>query len=153
MSPADGLVCGLARVNGALVGEAQARCAALAYDFTVFAGTQGHMNHLKTDRLLEVVEQEELPVVWFAEGGGGRPGDTDVPTVGGLDVTTFRRFAELSGLVPRVGIASSRCFAGNATLLGLCDVTVVTPEASIGMAGPAMIEGGGLGVEIGRAHV
>jgi acetyl-CoA carboxylase carboxyltransferase component len=96
--------------------------------------------------MLEVIRRERLPVVLFAEGGGGRPGDTDVPTVGGLDVPTFTRFAALSGLVPRIGIASSRCFAGNATLFGCCDITIATPEASTGMAGPAMIEGGGLGV-------
>jgi acetyl-CoA carboxylase carboxyltransferase component len=44
-----------------------------------------------------------------------------------------------------VGIASGRCFAGNAALLGCCDVVIATPDATIGMGGPAMIEGGGLG--------
>jgi acetyl-CoA carboxylase carboxyltransferase component len=138
-TPADGVVTGVGTVAGQ-------RVAVIGYDATVLAGTQGLMGHKKTDRMLEVIKRERLPVVLFAEGGGGRPGDTDVPTVGGLDVTTFTCFAALSGLVPRIGIASSRCFAGNATLFGLCDVTIATPEASIGMAGPAMIEGGGLGV-------
>jgi len=137
-TPADGVVTGVGTVAGQ-------RVAVIGYDATVLAGTQGLMGHKKTDRMLEVIKRERLPVVLFAEGGGGRPGDTDVPTVGGLDVTTFTCFAALSGLVPRIGIASSRCFAGNATLFGLCDVTIATPEASIGMAGPAMIEGGGLG--------
>jgi acetyl-CoA carboxylase carboxyltransferase component len=138
-TPADGVVTGVGTVDGR-------RTALIGYDATVLAGTQGLAGHKKTDRILEVIRREQLPVVLFAEGGGGRPGDTDVPTVGGLDVPTFRRFAALSGVVPRIGIASSRCFAGNATLFGLCDVTIATPEASIGMAGPAMIEGGGLGV-------
>ena len=138
-TPADGVVTGIGTVDGR-------RTAVIGYDATVLAGTQGLAGHKKTDRILDIVTRERLPLVLFAEGGGGRPGDTDVPTVGGLDVQTFRRFAALSGHVPRVGIASSRCFAGNATLFGLCDVTIVTPEASIGMAGPAMIEGGGLGV-------
>jgi acetyl-CoA carboxylase carboxyltransferase component len=138
-TPADGVVTGVGLVAGR-------RTAIIGYDASVLAGTQGLMGHKKTDRILEVIKRERLPVVLFAEGGGGRPGDTDVPTVGGLDVSTFTRFAALSGLVPRIGIASSRCFAGNATLFGLCDVTIATPEASIGMAGPAMIEGGGLGV-------
>jgi acetyl-CoA carboxylase carboxyltransferase component len=138
-TPADGVVTGIGSVAGR-------RTAVIGYDATVLAGTQGLMGHKKTDRMLDVIHRERLPVVLFAEGGGGRPGDTDVPTVGGLDVSTFRRFAALSGIVPRIGIASSRCFAGNATLFGLCDVTIATPEASIGMAGPAMIEGGGLGV-------
>ncbi len=136
---ADGVITGIGSVDGQ-------RTAVIGYDATVLAGTQGLMGHKKTDRFLEVLRRERLPLVLFAEGGGGRPGDSDVPTVGGLDVPTFGRFAALSGVVPRIGIASGRCFAGNATLFGLCDITVATPEASIGMAGPAMIEGGGLGV-------
>jgi acetyl-CoA carboxylase carboxyltransferase component len=138
-TPADGVVTGVGTVAGQ-------RVAVIGYDASVLAGTQGLMGHKKTDRMLEVIRRERLPIVLFAEGGGGRPGDTDVPTVGGLDVPTFRGFAALSGWVPRIGIASSRCFAGNATLFGCCDITIATPELSLGMAGPAMIEGGGLGV-------
>src|SRR5262249_52861207 len=118
----------------------------LGYDYTVFAGTQGFMNHKKTDRLLHLAQQWKLPLVLFAEGGGGRPGDTDYLGVAGLDLTTFLNFAQLSGLVPLVGIVSGRCFAGNAALLGCCDVIIATENATIGMGGPAMIEGGGLGV-------
>ncbi|HVT65140.1 MAG TPA: carboxyl transferase domain-containing protein [Mycobacteriales bacterium] len=136
---ADGVVTGIGTVEGR-------RVAVVGYDVMVLAGTQGHFGHKKTDRFLEVVRRERLPLVLFAEGGGGRPGDSDVPTVAGLDVPTFGRFAALSGVVPRIGIASGRCFAGNASLYGCCDITIATPEASIGMAGPAMIEGGGLGV-------
>ncbi|MET7698257.1 carboxyl transferase domain-containing protein [Streptomyces sp. NPDC005485] len=138
-TPADGMVTGTGHVNGA-------PCVAMSYDYTVLAGTQGLQNHRKTDRMLELAEQRRLPVVLFAEGGGGRPGDTDTTSVAGLDVTTFHRMGRLSGLVPLVGIASGRCFAGNAALLGCCDVVIATPEATIGMGGPAMIEGGGLGV-------
>ena len=122
-----------------------ARTAVLAYDYTVLAGTQGIRNHRKTDRLLALAERHRLPLVLFAEGGGGRPGDTDSSELFHLIVPSFHTFARLSGLVPRVGIASGRCFAGNAALLGCCDVVIATPEASIGMGGPAMIEGGGLG--------
>jgi acetyl-CoA carboxylase carboxyltransferase component len=118
---------------------------AIAYDYTVFAGTQGMMNHKKTDRMLGLAEQLRLPLVLFAEGGGGRPGDTDFVGVAGLDAHTFASMARLSGLVPLVGVVSGRCFAGNAALLGCCDVIIATRDASIGMAGPAMIEGGGLG--------
>jgi len=144
-TPGDGIVAGIATVNAALHGEEQARTAVLAYDYTVLAGTQGIRNHRKTDRLLELAERHRLPVVLFAEGGGGRPGDTDSSELFHLIVPSFRTFARLSGLVPRVGIVSGRCFAGNAALLGCCDVVIATPEASIGMGGPAMIEGGGLG--------
>jgi acetyl-CoA carboxylase carboxyltransferase component len=144
-TPADGLVCGLAEVNGARVGADRARTAVLAYDATVLAGTQGATNHRKKDRILEVALRKRLPVVLFAEGGGGRPGDVDVLSVAALDVPAFGLLARLSGTVPLVGIASGRCFAGNAALLGCCDVVIATEDATIGMGGPAMIEGGGLG--------
>ncbi|WP_263146604.1 carboxyl transferase domain-containing protein [Pseudomonas sp. RIT-PI-AD] len=144
-SPADGLVAGLGTVNAALFGAREARCMVLAYDYTVFAGTQGVMNHKKTDRLLHLAEQWRIPLVLFAEGGGGRPGDSDFVGVAGLDCHTFVGMARLSGLVPLVGVLSGRCFAGNAALLGCCDTIIATPEATLGMAGPAMIEGGGLG--------
>ncbi|MFI8482411.1 carboxyl transferase domain-containing protein [Pseudomonas sp. NPDC078700] len=144
-SPADGLVAGTGTVNAELFGNKAARCMAIAYDYTVFAGTQGVMNHKKTDRMLQLAEQWRLPLVLFAEGGGGRPGDTDFVGVAGLDCHTFVGMAKLSGLVPLVGVVSGRCFAGNAALLGCCDVIIATRNASIGMAGPAMIEGGGLG--------
>jgi acetyl-CoA carboxylase carboxyltransferase component len=143
-TPADGLVCGLGRVNGELFSE-RAACAVLAYDYTVLAGTQGQMNHRKKDRLLEVVERLRIPLVLFGEGGGGRPGDTDTTTITGLDTMAFALMARLSGLVPLVGIAAGRCFAGNAALLGCCDVLIATADANLGMGGPAMIEGGGLG--------
>ena len=117
----------------------------LAYDYMVLAGTQGQMNHRKKDRLFELIDRLRLPVVFFTEGGGGRPGDTDTATVTGLDTEAFARFGRLSGLVPTVGVVSGRCFAGNAALLGCCDVIIATADATIGMGGPAMIEGGGLG--------
>jgi acetyl-CoA carboxylase carboxyltransferase component len=137
-SPADGLVTGTAAIDGA-------PAMVLAYDYTVFAGTQGGMSHKKLDRMLALAAEQRLPIVLFAEGGGGRPNDTDMPLVAGLDTPSFARFAALAGTAPRVGIASGRCFAGNAALLGLCDVVIATDDSSIGMGGPAMIEGGGLG--------
>ena len=138
-TPADGLVGGVGAVQGQ-------PCVAMSYDYTVLAGTQGMRNHAKKDRLFDLAARRRLPVVLFAEGGGGRPGDVDMPIVAGLDCRAFALFAELSGLVPLVGIASGYCFAGNAALLGCCDVVIATEDASIGMGGPAMIEGGGLGV-------
>ena len=143
-TPADGLVTGLGTVNGAVFGAAGTRCLVAAYDYSVLAGTQGYMNHKKLDRMLGLAHQLRLPVVLFAEGGGGRPGDTDAFGIG-LDVPTFAEFARLSGLVPVIGVVAGRCFAGNAALLGCCDVIIATADTSIGMGGPAMIEGGGLG--------
>jgi acetyl-CoA carboxylase carboxyltransferase component len=145
ISPADGIVCGVGTVNRALFDDERARTMALVYDYTVFAGTQGAMGHKKLDRMLALAAEWRLPIVLFAEGGGGRPNDTDLQTVSGLDTPSFLAFAALSGLVPRVGIASGRCFAGNAALLGCCDVIIATEDSTIGMGGPAMIEGGGLG--------
>ncbi len=138
-TPADGLVGGVGAIAGRPV-------AAMSYDYTVLAGTQGMRNHQKKDRLFEIAERRRLPVVLFAEGGGGRPGDVDMPIIAGLDCRAFQYFAQLSGLVPLVGIASGYCFAGNAALLGCCDVVIATEDSSIGMGGPAMIEGGSLGV-------
>jgi acetyl-CoA carboxylase carboxyltransferase component len=144
-TPADGLITGLAKINSKLFGTERTNCAVVAYDYTVLAGTQGFINHRKKDRIFEVAKRNMTPVMLFAEGGGGRPGDTDAPGVAGLDVMSFASFAQLSGLVPLVGIASGYCFAGNAALLGCCDVVIATENSNIGMAGPAMIEGGGLG--------
>jgi len=149
-TPADGMVCGTATVGGT-------PCVVMAYDATVLAGTQGMRNHQKTDRMLGIALEHKLPVVLFAEGGGGRPGDVDMPIVAGLHVATFARFARLNGQVPVLGIAAGRCFAGNAALLGCCDVVIATRGSNIGMGGPAMVEGGGLGVftpeQIGPSEV
>lgn len=145
-TPADGLVTGVATVNADKFGANAARCMVIAYDYTVLAGTQGHMNHKKIDRMLTLTEEWRLPLVFYAEGGGGRPGDTDRLGMTGLDGPSFVQFARLSGLVPVVGVVSGYCFAGNAAMLGCCDVIIATKNASIGMGGPAMIEGGGLGV-------
>ena len=143
-TPADGLVAGTARVNGHLFGEGSA-CAVLAYDYTVLAGTQGVLGHRKKDRLFELIERMRLPTVFFAEGGGGRPGDTDHPVVSALDTRAFALWARLSGIVPRIAVVSGRCFAGNAVIAGCSDLIVATENSSLGMGGPAMIEGGGLG--------
>ncbi|MGM1063486.1 carboxyl transferase domain-containing protein [Saccharothrix sp. Mg75] len=149
-TPADGLVAGVGVVGGE-------RVVAMSYDYAVLAGTQGIRNHAKKDRMFTLAERQRLPVVLFAEGGGGRPGDTDHDGVSRLDCMAFHLFAKLSALVPLVGIASGRCFAGNAVLLGTCDVVIATRDATIGMGGPAMIEGGGLGVfrpeEVGPVDV
>jgi acetyl-CoA carboxylase carboxyltransferase component len=138
-TPADGLVAGVGTVDGHPT-------AVLSYDYTVLAGTQGLQNHRKKDRMFELAERQRLPVVFFAEGGGGRPGDTDALGVSGLDVMAFHLWGRLSGLVPLVGITSGKCFAGNAAILGCCDVVIATAGSNIGMGGPAMVEGGGLGV-------
>ena len=156
-TPADGLVAGIGRVNGHLFDEPRSRCVVMAYDYMVLAGTQGLQNHRKKDRMFELAAHWRLPVVFFTEGGGGRPGDTDGTGVTGLDCWAFNYWGRLSGLVPLVGVNSGRCFAGNAALLGCCDVVIATANSSIGMGGPAMIEGGGLGVfhpdEVGPMHV
>jgi acetyl/propionyl-CoA carboxylase alpha subunit/acetyl-CoA carboxylase carboxyltransferase component len=152
-TPADGMVMGLGRVNGARFGDEAARCAVMAYDYTVLAGTQGAYNHRKMDRLIEIGEKWRLPTVFFCEGGGGRPGDTE----GGGYVRGFELWARMSAVAPMIGITSGRCFAGNASVLGCCDVIIATKGSNIGMGGPAMIEGGGLGIfkpeEIGPVSV
>ena len=154
-SPADGLIAGVGRVNGHLFDPPTTGIAVMAYDYTVFAGTQGVHNHWKTDKILDIAEDGRMPLVLFAEGGGGRPGDDDYG--GFIQFDTFHHFGQLSALVPLIGIVSGRCFAGNASLLGCCDVIIATADTTLGMGGPAMVEGGGLGVftpeEIGPMSV
>ena len=137
-TPADGLIAGTARIDGR-------PAAVLSYDYTVLAGTQGVFGHRKKDRLFEIIERLRLPTVFFTEGGGGRPGDTDYPTVSSLEVRAFALWASLSGVVPRIAVVKGRCFAGNAVIAGCSDLIVATEDTSLGMGGPAMIAGGGLG--------
>ena len=146
-TPADGLVAGFGAVNGDMFDEDAARTAVLAYDYTVLAGTQGLFNHKKTDRVLEMAHEWQVPTVFYTEGGGGRPGDTDASKIsgGGLDVMTFATWAKASGVAPRIAVNNGYCFAGNAVLFGCADITIATKDSYIGMGGPAMIEGGGLG--------
>jgi acetyl/propionyl-CoA carboxylase alpha subunit/acetyl-CoA carboxylase carboxyltransferase component len=153
----DGMVAGIGSVNGDLFDQDVSQTMVMSYDYMVLAGTQGLQNHRKKDRLFEIAEHNKLPTVLLAEGGGGRPGDTDTMGGAGLDCWAFTFFAKLSGLVPLVGITNGRCFAGNAVLLGCCDVIIATKGSNIGIGGPAMIEGGGLGVfrpeEVGPVDV
>ena len=157
-TPADGVITGLATVNAERFGAEATQVAVIVYDYTVLAGTQGYFHHRKLDRILAVAERESLPVLMFTEGGGGRPGDTDVLTqVAGLDLPTFARWAGLAGRVLRIAVNNGYCFAGNAALFGSADLRIATRNSWIGMAGPAMIEGGGLGrfepTEIGPVEV
>jgi acetyl/propionyl-CoA carboxylase alpha subunit/acetyl-CoA carboxylase carboxyltransferase component len=145
-TPADGLIAGLASVNGDLFDDDRSRAIVVHYDYTVFAGTQGNRNHYKQDRMYDLARRFRIPVVLFSEGGGGRPGDTGKEGGVGMDTYTFTQFSKLSGLVPIVGVNSGRCFAGNTALLACCDVIIATEDSTIAMGGPAMIEGGGLGV-------
>ena len=145
-TPADGMIAGIGEVNADTFPEEKAQCVVMSYDYTVLAGTQGGQNHRKKDRLFEIAKRWKLPVIFFTEGGGGRPGDTDGMQVAGLDCLAFGLWADLSGVVPLVGINSGYCFAGNAAILGCCDVIIAAENSNIGMGGPAMIEGGGLGV-------
>lgn len=146
-TPADGLITGIGSVNGQWFGEEDSQCVILSYDYTVLAGTQGAFNHKKTDRMIQAARQVQKPILFFVEGGGGRPGDVDFDLIstGGLDIMTFVEYARLSGKVPRVAVVSGYCFAGNASIAGCSDVIIATENTSIGMGGPAMIEGGGLG--------
>ncbi|MCB0836761.1 MAG: hypothetical protein KDD99_08890, partial [Bacteroidetes bacterium] len=158
-TPADGLVAGIGTVNGKFFQGEKSKAVVLSYDYTVLAGTQGGFNHKKTDRMIKVAARSKNPVIFFVEGGGGRPGDVDFDLVnsGGLDLSTFVEYARLSGKVPRIAVVSGYCFAGNASIAGCSDVIIATENTSIGMGGPAMIEGGGLGQfhpkEIGPAKI
>ncbi|MBU2550423.1 MAG: biotin carboxylase [Proteobacteria bacterium] len=144
---ADAVITGIATINRDQFGEEKSRAAVVVYDYSVLAGTQGYFHHKKLDRICELAEEWQLPVIMYTEGGGGRPGDTDVTTqIAGLNLKSFHTWGKLSGLAPRIAINNGYCFAGNAVLWGCADITIATRASWIGMAGPAMIEGGGLGV-------
>ena len=145
-TPADGVVAGTASINGDLFDDERSRTMVLSYDYTVLAGTQGGRNHYKQDRLFDLANRYMLPLVFFTEGGGGRPGDDYTGPRVAFDTYTFTQFSKLSGLIPLVGVNNGRCFAGNTALLACCDVIIATKASTIAMGGPAMIEGGGLGV-------
>ncbi|TCZ64795.1 acyl-CoA carboxylase subunit beta [Roseicella aquatilis] len=128
---ADGLVMGTAQVGG--------RAADIvAYDYSVYAGTQSANNHAKIGRMLAHAEAHRLPVICWLDGGGARPHDMKVEGRGAS--STFVTFARLSGLVPTIGIVPGRAFAGHANLAGMCDLLVATKDASMGMAGPPLVE-------------
>lgn len=145
-TPGDGMVTGIGSVNGDMFPNQETQCVVMSYDYMVLAGTQGLQNHRKKDRMFELAEQLRIPIILIAEGGGGRPGDTDGAGIAGLDCLAFQLYGALSGLVPRIGITTGRCFAGNAVLLGTSDIVIATEDSNIGIGGPAMIEGGGLGI-------
>ncbi len=149
-SPADGIIAGFASINGDLFtdDEHATRAAVLSYDAMVMAGTQGLLGHKKTDRVLEVAAELKVPLVFFAEGGGGRPNDDDYDDLVGacLDCRTFHTLGKYAGTGPKISVLSGFCFAGNAVAYGSGDFKIATRNAWIGMGGPAMISGGGLGV-------
>ena len=143
---ADAVITAIGPVNADLFASADSQTALIINDYTVLAGTQGYFHHRKIDRLLGLAAEGGLPIVMYTEGGGGRPGDTDVlVSMAGLNVPTFHRWAALAGKVPRIAVNHGYCFAGNAALFGAADLRIATEASCIGMAGPAMIEGGGLG--------
>ena len=145
-TPGDGVVAGTGTINADLFGEEAARAMVVHYDYTVLAGTQGARNHYKQDRMFELALRFRMPIVLFGEGGGGRPGDDSTGPAVAFDTHTFTQFSKLSGAVPMVGVNHGRCFAGNTALLACCDVIIATKDSTIAMGGPAMIEGGGLGI-------
>jgi acetyl-CoA carboxylase carboxyltransferase component len=143
---ADGVITGVGEINCNLIEAGSTSVAIVVNDYSVLAGTQGYFHHAKLDRIIDIAQRQNLPVIMLTEGGGGRPSDTDITTVlSGLQCTTFSRWAGLAGKVPRITVNNGYCFAGNAALFGVGDITIATQASYIGMAGPAMIEGGGLG--------
>ena len=152
-TPADGLVAGIGSVNGDLFDKKRARTVFISYDDTVLAGTQGMRGHDKTDRMVELANDLSLPVIFHAEGAGGRSGGGPVGNPddgpagrGHPSVRTFEMMAQLSGTVPMIGVTAGWCYAGNASILGLTDIIIATEDSLIAMGGPSTIEGGGMGV-------
>src|SRR5690606_11778004 len=106
-TPADGLVGGVGTSGSSQFGEDSSRVVVMGYDFTVLAGTQGRRNHAKIDRLFEIAQRRKLPLIVWAEGGGGRPADVDGGSLTGrLDGPSFHNMGRLAGNVPIISIVS-----------------------------------------------
>lgn len=128
---ADGLVMGTGRLDGRPVDV-------VLYDYTVHAGTQSAINHMKMSRMFEHALRFRLPVICWLDGGGARPHDMLLAARG--KTPTFVVFARLNGLVPTIGVVPGVAFAGQANLAGMCDLLIGVRGSALGMAGPPLVE-------------
>lgn len=129
-APAEGLIMGTAKIDGQPV-------AVVFYDYTVHGGSQSYMNHSKISRIFALAARLKLPVVSWLDGGGARPQDGAPGRR--LAPETFVLFAQLSGLVPTVGVVPQRAFAGHANLAGMCDCLIAVEGSAIGIGGPPLV--------------
>lgn len=136
--PADGMVMGTARIEGR-------HTDLVLYDYSVYAGTQSVINHLKLTRMLEHALRWRYPVVMWLDGGGARTQDLLLPARS--KATCFTVFGKLSGLVPTVGVVPGNAFAGHANLAGMCDFLIGLKGSALGMGGPPLVESA-LGVKL-----
>ena len=119
---ADGIITGFGKINGDILDDSKALSAIIINDYSVLAGTQGYYHHKKLDRICETAEKQKLSVIMYTEGGGGRPGDTDVHVqFAGLNIPSFSNWAKLRGKSIRIAVNNGYCFAGNAALFGTAD--------------------------------
>jgi methylmalonyl-CoA decarboxylase subunit alpha len=126
--PGDALVAGSGRINGrpALAG---------AEDVTVLGGSIGSGAADKRYRLCQLAGQERVPLVMLLEGAGHRVTET----ASGRRPGDLMGLAELSGVVPMVGLVLGASAGHGALTAPLCDFVAMTESASIFAAGPPLV--------------
>ncbi|MCR9144494.1 MAG: acyl-CoA carboxylase subunit beta [bacterium] len=131
--PADGVVTGWGKIDGRDV-------LAIAYDFTVLAGTMGRTGEAKCARVRDLAVKHRRPVVWLVDSGGAR-----VQEMGGSFFATtgylFREQVTLSGVVPQVSVVMGPGAAGTAYIPALSDcVIMVREQGTLALGGPPLVK-------------
>ncbi len=128
VTPADGLITGLGKVNG--VGAA-----VVAEDATVLDHTDAQVAAIKRTRLLEVAVQSGWPLIFLADRGQGRAAVSADPRFGG----SAPREPEMKiGLWPNTAVAAvmGNCFGASATRVTAADLLVMVKGAYLRLEGP-----------------
>ena len=140
-TPADGVIIGIGKVNGR-------RVALLNYDFTVFGGSQGALNHAKTDHIHKIALEQSIPIVYLLDGGGARAQDIGGQGVGYHAPEMWLDQVRMSGWVPMIAAALGPCYAGHANIAGLCDIVIMNKHtSSMGVGGTHLVRAS-LGIDI-----
>ncbi len=134
--PADGLVAGMARIEGRWV-------TVIAQDFTVQGGSSGVLGSEKIERAALGAMRQGTPLVMLLDGGGHRIQTGQDSRHFALANPLFHDLARMSGWVPMVAAMLGAGFAGPTNYAGLADfVVMVRGQSCMGLAGPALVKAG-----------
>jgi acetyl-CoA carboxylase carboxyltransferase component len=134
--PADGVICGVGRIDGKKVFFT-------AHDYTVKAGSIGEQGMIKINRISERAAEARAPILRLIDSTGGRidtwidEGDTHADLGGKL----FYNQCIHSGQIPQIGVLYGPCIAGAAYEPIFCDYLIMVDEISgMAIASPRIIE-------------
>lgn len=128
-APADGLIAGFGLVDGRTV-------LAGVEDGTVLGGSIGDAGATKRHRLTELAAQENVPLVFMLEGAGHRLTNAHANPA----PNDLQALAALSGQVPMVCLVLGPSAGHGALTAPLSDFVVMTPAASMFVAGPPIVK-------------